>query len=288
MDKSDSITELAKALSKMQGVLKSVPKDSANPFFKSKYASLDAIWETVRAPLTDNGLSIIQTTFGERIILETTLLHSSGEWVRSYLPINAAKTDPQGIGSALTYARRYSLAAILGVSADEDDDGEATTNHNPKVEPKQTAETKEHWCKEHNTAFFMRGKMKSYAHPIGDTGEWCHEHKDKQVPDVKSIPPAKSTESASTEHDVAKPMSDEEAGAMFEGKQEPVLEASSKPEKPKRDPATIQSFTDLCKSCKADFGMAAQEVLKERNLTSWRDSSETPTEAYIQIAAVRQ
>ncbi len=175
MDKSDSITELAKALSKMQGVLKSVPKDSANPFFKSKYASLDAIWETVRAPLTDNGLSIIQTTFGERIILETTLLHSSGEWVRSYLPINAAKTDPQGIGSALTYARRYSLAAILGVSADEDDDGEATTNHNPKVEPKQTAETKEHWCKEHNTAFFMRGKMKSYAHPIEGTKEWCYE-----------------------------------------------------------------------------------------------------------------
>jgi hypothetical protein len=131
MQKSETIVELAKSLSKFQGDMKSVPKDSTNPFFKMKYASIDAIWDIVRKPLSSNGLSLIQTTYeqNDKIYLETTLLHSSGEWIETYMPINATKQDPQTIGSAITYARRYSMSAILGVSADSDDDAESATSH---------------------------------------------------------------------------------------------------------------------------------------------------------------
>jgi hypothetical protein len=142
MEQSQSIIELAKALSKMQGELTSVPKSSTNPFFKSKYADLDAVWDTIRKPLSSNGLSVIQTTYdqNDKIYLETMLLHTSGEWVKSYLPINAKESSPQAIGSAITYARRYAMSAMLGVSADEDDDAEGTTNHKPVQKESKPAE----------------------------------------------------------------------------------------------------------------------------------------------------
>jgi len=190
MERSDTIAELTKALSKMQGALKSVPKDSTNPFFKMRYASLDAIWDIVRKPLTDNSLCLVRTPkedYKGKLYLETLLLHSSGEWIKAELPLNAKANDPQSIGSAITYARRYSLSAMLGISADEDDDAEAATDKKPadkpapKTPPKEP-ETKGHWCPVHKVNFFMKGKMKAYAHPIKgddgkDTGEWCHEHK---------------------------------------------------------------------------------------------------------------
>ncbi len=212
MEQSATILEIAKALSKMQGEMKSVPKDSTNPFFKMRYASIDAVWDTIRKPLSANGLSVIQTTYEQegKIFLETMLLHTSGEWFKGYLPINAIKSDPQAIGSAITYARRYSLSAILGVSADDDDDGEEATGHgkdaNKQVSQKVVDEinkgesAKEHYCLEHKTEFFMRGKMKSFAHPIKDaggkdTGEWCHEptaeHKEKHF-DQKDKEPEKT------------------------------------------------------------------------------------------------
>lgn len=126
MQKSDCIKELAAALAKAQGQMEGAKKSSANPYFKSRYADLAEVWEACRKPLSDNGLAIIQTTTdGEgRIIIETTLAHSSGEWITSTLGMTPVKTDPQGIGSAITYARRYALSAMVGI-APEDDDGEA-------------------------------------------------------------------------------------------------------------------------------------------------------------------
>ncbi len=140
MQRSETITELAKALSKFQGAMKSVPKDSTNPFFKNRYASLDAIWDTIRKPLADSGLAVIQAPYEQdgNIYIETTLLHMSGEWVQGDQPINAKATDPQSIGSAMTYARRYSLSAILGVSSDDDEDGNAASG---KETPKATQQT---------------------------------------------------------------------------------------------------------------------------------------------------
>lgn len=141
MKKSEDIGELAKALSKAQSNYNALIKDSTNPFFKSKYADLAACIECIRAPLVDNGLSIVQTTTVENgvIYLETTLLHSSGQWISSErYPLTPSKNDAQGIGAAMTYARRYSLTAMLGI-ASEDDDGEVASGRGQaKNQSKQT------------------------------------------------------------------------------------------------------------------------------------------------------
>lgn len=142
---SEQIDQLATALSKAQGAMKSAAKSKENPFFKSHYADLPAVWEACRDALSKNGLAIVQTPQfeGEATWLETTLVHSSGQWMRSRYPVKPAKNDPQGIGSALTYSRRYALMAMVGVVADdEDDDGEAAvgrTNGNGHAKPAEPA-----------------------------------------------------------------------------------------------------------------------------------------------------
>lgn len=126
---SDNIAELATALAKCQGEMGPAIKDSVNPHFKSKFATLYSIWEACREPLSKNGLSIVQTMvyLNEKLCLTTKLLHSSGQWISSTTPVISAKQDAQGIGSALTYFKRYSLSALLGIcTADEDDDAEAS------------------------------------------------------------------------------------------------------------------------------------------------------------------
>lgn len=125
---SYSIKELASALTKVQSVLRGARKESENPFFKSKYADLHSVWETARGPLTSNGLCVIQTTEVQNgvIGIKTILAHTSGEWISGFLPLFAVKQDPQGVGSALTYMRRYAFSAIVGICT-EDDDAEAAT-----------------------------------------------------------------------------------------------------------------------------------------------------------------
>jgi len=137
MNQSESIAALAAALSKAQALITGALKDSANPYFKSKYADLASCWDACRKPLTDNGLAVIQTIeVGEaRAVLVTTLCHSSGEWVKSYCPILTKDDSPQGQGSGITYARRYALAAIVGL-AQIDDDAEAAQGRN-KPAPQQ-------------------------------------------------------------------------------------------------------------------------------------------------------
>lgn len=135
---TENISELAKALCIVQGILQGAVKDEDNPFFKSKYANLEAVWDACRKPLSNHGLSVIQTTVGDEqgnIQLITTLVHSSGQWIRGYLPLLLQKKDPQGVGSALTYARRYALAAIVGiVQVDDDAESAMYRNENHSVE----------------------------------------------------------------------------------------------------------------------------------------------------------
>jgi hypothetical protein len=125
---SDSIGALAAALSKAQADITGALKDSSNPFFKSKYADLASCWDACRKQLAANNLAVIQTVYvnwdKDESVLATTLAHSSGEWIRSELPIRAKDGSPQAQGSAITYARRYALAAIVGL-AQIDDDAEA-------------------------------------------------------------------------------------------------------------------------------------------------------------------
>ena len=123
---SESIAALAAALSKAQADITGALKDSSNPFFKSKYADLASCWDACRKQLAANGLCVIQTTgmTDAGLVLITTLAHSSGEWILGHLPVAAKDSSPQAQGSGITYARRYALAAIVGL-AQIDDDAEA-------------------------------------------------------------------------------------------------------------------------------------------------------------------
>lgn len=133
MVKSESIANLAKSLATVQASLTPAKKDSTNPFFNSKYADLSSVWESCRELLAKNGLSVIQGNrvgANNTVIVETILAHESGEWIQSELSMPLAKNDPQGVGSAITYGRRYGLAAMIGIVADVDDDGNAASANN--------------------------------------------------------------------------------------------------------------------------------------------------------------
>jgi len=129
MQTSEHLDKIAEALSLFQGVMRAVEQDKTNPFFNSKYSDLSAVWIAIRPHLTKNGLSVIQdaSTLEGGVAISTRLLHSSGQWIECG-PVHfpATKKDAHGTGSAITYARRYSLCATLGIiGGDEDDDGNA-------------------------------------------------------------------------------------------------------------------------------------------------------------------
>ena len=121
---SPTIGNLALALSKAQAKIEGAKKDAKNPFFKSQYADLASVWDACHQHLSENELALIQTTkdVGGRIVLITLLAHKSGEWIRSELFMPTTKpNDPQAVGSAMTYARRYALMAMVGVCPIDDD-----------------------------------------------------------------------------------------------------------------------------------------------------------------------
>ena len=136
MNKSESIIELAKALALAQAEMKGAVKDSLNPFFKSAYSDLTSVWDAIREPFTKNGLSFVQavnfdSSFPDMVFVETTMLHTSGEYIAGNIGMKPVKQDPQSVGSCITYCRRYGLQALSGV-APEDDDGNAASAANGK------------------------------------------------------------------------------------------------------------------------------------------------------------
>ena len=137
MNKSDDIKELALALSKTQSILKGAIKDSSNSFFKNKYADLASVWDACREPLAANGLSVVQMPCNDTpdsVALETILMHTSGQWISSVFSMPVSKHDAQAVGSAITYARRYALAAVVGI-APEDDDGNLASGKSETAKP---------------------------------------------------------------------------------------------------------------------------------------------------------
>lgn len=133
MQKSETLSEIGKALSKAQALIRPALKNSENPHLRSKYADLGSVWEAARDALAENGLSIIQmpdTDEPGHIALETMILHSSGEYISSRARVRLQKDDAQGAGSGLTYLRRYALSAAMGIVAD-DDDGHAASHGAP-------------------------------------------------------------------------------------------------------------------------------------------------------------
>ena len=129
MTHTQDIKELATALVAAQAEMPVVPKEADNPFFKSKYADLASITKMVQPILAKHGLAFTQTMEDVEtgVGIRSTLIHKSGQYISGIVRMVPVKNDPQGIGSAITYARRYSLSAILGLATEEDDDGAAAS-----------------------------------------------------------------------------------------------------------------------------------------------------------------
>ena len=122
---SPTLGALALALSRAQGEMHSAKRESENPTYHKGYADLASCWDACRKPLADNRLAVIQTIqtdLSGDIHLVSTLIHGdSGEWMRSDQSITACAQDPQSVGSAVTYARRYALCAMVGIASEDDD-----------------------------------------------------------------------------------------------------------------------------------------------------------------------
>jgi hypothetical protein len=135
--KSESINELAMALVSAQAEFSAVPKDSVNPFFKSKYAGLPEVVKHTAPILSKHGLAVSQfiDSSGDNDTLTTYLLHTSGQYISHEMRLHLVKNDPQAQGSAVTYARRYSYMSCLGIVADDDDDGNFATQATQQSAP---------------------------------------------------------------------------------------------------------------------------------------------------------
>lgn len=133
--------KLAAALAAAQGEIESAPKSTLNTFFGNRYANLTEVWGACRAALSKHKIAVIQAIqcCDANVWLETTLVHESGEHIISRFPLKPSKFDMQGYGSAISYARRYSLAAMVGVVSEEDDDGNQASGRGPnQVQAKKT------------------------------------------------------------------------------------------------------------------------------------------------------
>lgn len=167
MKKSETLTEFSKAFAKTQQEMKQPLKDANNPFFKSKYVPLENVVEAITESTSKNGLSFTQFPSSDEdgnVTVGTLVMHSSGEWIE-YDPIKMkpVKNDPQSIGSAITYAKRYALSAIFGITSDQDDDGNEATQ-TKKQQPKKvndpviSVEKANYYLKEIATISAEKGK----------------------------------------------------------------------------------------------------------------------------------
>jgi hypothetical protein len=148
MKTSVEINEIAAALAKAQGEMKNAIYNKVNPHFKNKFADLASIRDACVPILAANGVSVLQPTDIDpetgRLTVETVLIHTSGQFISGNYPVITDKTGPQALGAAMTYAKRQSLSALICISGDEDDDGEAaevrTTKGKPPNKPKAAPE----------------------------------------------------------------------------------------------------------------------------------------------------
>ena len=141
MKSSEAINEIAAALCKAQSQMLHATKDAVNPAFKSQYATLASVIDAVKKPLTANGIAFPQFTLDvdTGVAVETVLIHSSGQWLSCTCTIPVAKVSAHGVGAAISYAKRYGLAAICGVSAETDDDGNTASKSEHRTRSKSVS-----------------------------------------------------------------------------------------------------------------------------------------------------
>ena len=292
MPKSESIAALSGALAEAQKGYNPVKRtehvgyDTKSGAKNYNYAPLDEVIDAVKEALSVNGLAFTQLTRrdGQDIMLDTFLIHSSGEWLSGEMLVGSVALTPQALGSALTYMRRYSLSAILGIASEEDDDAKEAEQSKKIPKPPPTEEMigsdttqhnrSEHFCEAHGVPFFKKGTMKGYAHKLSD-GSW---HNESLETGLKPL-------DASQERQGAAP-------AVEVGKQ--VTEApppEGKKAAKKRDMTKINEIQDLAQALLEDFGLSYAEQWKALNIRSWNEFSSlnmTPVRAYQHVASVRR
>ncbi len=147
MEMSADISAWAPAFLEAQKSMGDVLKKKVNPAFKSKYAELSDVLDAVQEPLNENGFSILQPVSSEPggavVRVTTMLMHKSGQWVRSTLSLRPVKTDPQAVGSAITYGRRYGLTAMTGVAPEDDDGNQASGRDDVRRDNRQQQATQQ-------------------------------------------------------------------------------------------------------------------------------------------------
>mgnify|MGYP003655632930 FL=1 len=161
MKTSESIKQIAEALVSAQKEIKFATKDSTNPHFKSKYANINSVIEAVKAPLNNNNIAILQSlspSDDNKLHLTTRLLHSSGEWIEDTAVCPIQKQDPQGLGSAISYIRRYSISSMCALYADDDDGQSAALNAADYLQKIQHSQTLEELQVNYN---FVMGEVKN-------------------------------------------------------------------------------------------------------------------------------
>lgn len=174
---SDELNELFTALAKAQKDMRTAGLDSENPYFKSKYADLASVVSASRPFLTQNGLSVtqqIRTDGSGAIVLATILGHSSGQWIESTMRVVPPKNDAQTLGSYITYLRRYSYAALVGVvAADEDDDAEVAQATTRDVFAKGTALNTKYNPKEQSPETINKQQLEELEYELADHSDIC-------------------------------------------------------------------------------------------------------------------
>ena len=167
---SDSIGQIPEALSKAQGKIENALKDSKNPFYKSSYADLSSVMLVCKEPLT-----VHQLAFSSSIVMEAgnaflvaTLSHSSGEWLRSYMPLITAKNDMQSLGAAISYARRFCLAALCHVGVEEDDGEKAVDRGTGEVKQPLSEKSVQSYANSPPLSDLQRQKIQALVDAIKD------------------------------------------------------------------------------------------------------------------------
>ena len=173
MTQSESIDKLLPAFVAFQADMPSVPKDAVNPHFRSKYATLGAITEATRPILARYGLAVTQSLMWQDGVqlLVTRIMHTSGQWMQDGgYALNPTKNDPQGMGSAVTYARRYTLGATLGIVTEDDDDGNAASA--PRPQPASEPIAEKEWLNATNKDGTLNSKGLEVASFIAEGKTW--------------------------------------------------------------------------------------------------------------------
>lgn len=218
MKTSESIIKITPLFLNAQKAIESAKKDAENPYFKSKYADLNAVMLACKDILNENEIAVLQPVVG--MTVETILIHTSGEFFSSETPIVCkSQNDPQALGSAITYARRYGLQSMVFISA-EDDDAEKATSHTPVQKPVETYSrvSSEHFCTIHQRDLKLRDGD-YYDHRLLIEGVWnrcegegftTEQHKTEYEKKMESTPRQEFTINDEEEEALAKALLESE------------------------------------------------------------------------------